>query len=1007
MAVGGSWRVLLFGPLMLVTMASAGPISPAESLDQIEVIEGFDVDLFAHEPQVLDPVDMAFDENGRVYVVEMRGFQLGAEGKGARGLGRVRLLEDTDWDGRADSDTIFLDKMTYPTAIMPWKGGVLIGVAPDLIFAKDTDGDNVADVTEVLYTGFGTGNHEQLINSLQWGLDNWIYACSGGNGGDITSPMDSAMKPVSVSGRDIRFRPDLKNVEPLSGGGQYGMTMDDWGSRFTCNNSSHLRHYVIEDPYLRRNPYLAVSGTLVTVPDHGAAAKVHRISPFEEWRAVRTARRAADPALRKSMAPTELVAGGFFTGACSVKHYKGDSFPDAFYGNVFVGDVSNSIIHRDRLERSGTTFVGRICDVESEFLASKDNWFRPANLHFGPDGALYVVDFYRNIIETPASIPADILAKIDMNAGNDMGRIYRVHRKSQTRRRKPNLGQASTEQLVKTLEDADGWWRNTAHRLLIERSDKAAIGHLAALAKSTKRSVAKVHALWAMEGLAGLDDALIEAGLQDEDPRVREQAVRLAERRIAASDRWIALLDPLTADPDTKVRFQLALTLGESSSDQIVPLLAKIAVKDGADLWMQYALLSSVERVAPNLLNDLMTGDVTSKVPTALLNGLATVVGASAKPDPVDALVKTLAAAIKKDRTSGVASCLTGLAEGLRLGGGRGMQLPSSQNDLLTLLDAGPPNIQRPALDVARMINLTSGDRLKTVVDNAAELATDSDAALDARTVAVELLSLGNLLELENTFLDLLNFQQPKQIQLAAVNALGFFDAPDSGRIILSEMSGYGPEMRNAAMETMFARSNRLPLLLSAIEDGGVPAWAVGAERREQLEKHSNSEIRQRAVKVFAETVREDRQKIYESYLPALQLNGDPERGKKVFLDNCSQCHQVMGLGTAVGADLKGVKDRQPEAIMIEVLMPSRAITAGFENYVIETVEGELVTGVVAAETATSVTLRRAKGEETVLLRASIDTMYATKLSIMPEELEKSINHQQMADLIQFIKSQK
>jgi len=231
---------------------SVGPLSPKEALKSFTVAPGFRVDLVAAEPDVMDPVAVAFDEDGRIYVAEMADYPLGPPS------GRIKLLEDTDGDGKIDRVSLFVDKIPYPTGVMPWRGGVLVTAAPDIWFFKDTDGDGKADVREVIFNGFSEGNQQHRVNGLQFGLDNWIYGTNGDSGGNVRRGSADGPK-VSISGRDFRFRPDFSGFEGVAGRGQYSNTFDDWGNRFINDNSNHIRHTVLPLKYLARNPNLAVA----------------------------------------------------------------------------------------------------------------------------------------------------------------------------------------------------------------------------------------------------------------------------------------------------------------------------------------------------------------------------------------------------------------------------------------------------------------------------------------------------------------------------------------------------------------------------------------------------------------------------------------------------------------------------------------------------------------------------------------------------------------------------
>ena len=341
------------------------PLSPRDELATIRTLPGFKIELVACEPDVIDPVAMVFDEKGRIFVAEMIGYPHGGVATGQEARGRIKMLEDKDGDGYYETCTVFADGLRFPTSVMPYKGGLLVANAPDLIYLEDTKGTGKADRRRVLYTGFNLENIQQLVNSLQWGLDNWIYGCAGTKESAITCPEKPDAPPVVLRGRGIRFHPDIPgSLEPTSNGGQYGLTADAFGHWFTSTNAQHLRQVVLPDHYLRRNPYLTVPAVTIDIPDHGAACKVFRISPFEPWRVERTSQRNDDPRF-KNWPSEEKVPGGYVTSGCSPVIYLADRFPAQFRGNSFMCDPANNVVHRDRLEPNGpATFVAHRADAE-------------------------------------------------------------------------------------------------------------------------------------------------------------------------------------------------------------------------------------------------------------------------------------------------------------------------------------------------------------------------------------------------------------------------------------------------------------------------------------------------------------------------------------------------------------------------------------------------------------------------------------------------------------------
>ncbi len=319
------------------------PMSPENSLSSAEIAKDFRMDLAAAEPQVIDPIAMAFDEAGRMYVVEMRDYSE----KDKERLGRIRLLSDADGDGRFETSHVFAEDLSWPTAVACYDGGVFIGNAPDILYCKDTDGDGKADVRKVVYTGFGRSNVQGLFNSFQWGLDHKIHGATSSSGGQITQPGKSS-SPLELGGRDFCFDPKTLEISATTGGGQHGMSFNRWGDRFVCHNSDHLQAIVFEERYLARNPYQSVVSARRSIASDGPQASVFRISPVEGWREARTKLRVA------GLVPGPVEGGGraagYFTSGTGVTVYEGGLWPNDNDATVLVSDVGSNLIHRKRLD---------------------------------------------------------------------------------------------------------------------------------------------------------------------------------------------------------------------------------------------------------------------------------------------------------------------------------------------------------------------------------------------------------------------------------------------------------------------------------------------------------------------------------------------------------------------------------------------------------------------------------------------------------------------------------
>lgn len=559
---------------------------PASVLSTFEVRPGVRLDLVADEPLVVDPIAMCFDEDSRLFVVEMRDY---SERRDER-LGRIRMLEDTDGDGRMDKSTVFAENLPWPTALIWYGGGLFVGSTPDILYLKDTNGDGKADESKVIFTGFGAGvqrlNVQQLINSFTWGIDNRIHGASGGNGGIIETKVKPGVPPLALGSSDFSFDPRTFEIRRENGGGQYGMTFDNAGRKFICNNSAHIRQIMYAHHDVLPDMRFPLPSPVLDIPVDGANAPVYRISPDEPWRVLRTKWRVAG-----------LVAGpiegggrasGYFTSASGVTIYRGTALGPDFLGDAFIADVGSNLIHRKKLIPDGVPFKAeRAADEKtSEFLASRDTWFRPVSFANAPDGALYFADMYREVIEHPWSIPPNLKKLVDLNSGNDRGRIYRVAATNFTQPTLPKLSRASTEELVALLAHPNGWHRDTAARLLFERiSARPAEVNVADKIRAhigLKSAVAQIHAL----NLLSVLDGAVPSGtyallpedvgraLQSPLPEVVESAVRFLPKFTDPAK--VAIFSRLAEHASPRVRYRFAWALASMEVPNKAELLNKI-----------------------------------------------------------------------------------------------------------------------------------------------------------------------------------------------------------------------------------------------------------------------------------------------------------------------------------------------------------------------------------------------------------------------------------------------
>jgi putative membrane-bound dehydrogenase-like protein len=962
------------------------PLEPAEALKSFRLEKGFRLELVAAEPNVVDPIALAFDEDGRMYVAEMIDYP-DKPSPTHPPQGRIRLLEDTKGNGVYDKSTVFADKLTWPGGVAPWKGGVFVCTTPDIFYLKDTDGDRKADVRRVVYTGFKLGKAEDIANGLMLGLDGKIYGVTSFNGGDIRPADRPDAVPVSVRGRDFRFDPRTGVFDAISSAnGDFGNTFDDGGNRFVCNSGMLLKHLVLTGDYLARNPHLAVTRVHQDVAQ--GKDRVFRISPPEPWRVVRQQfwQRWVNTSHDMRAArfpPRELAPTGYVTGGAGATLYRGSAFPEGYYGNAFIGEVAGNVVVRLLVRPDGVTFTCDRAEEGREFLASTDTWFRPVNFANGPDGCLYVLDMYREVIEDPSAIPADILKHLDVTSGSDRGRIYRIVPEGFRRPRPPRLSAATTTELVAALERRDAWWRETAQRLLTERQDKSAVQPLRRLARSAEFGPTRLHALWTLEALAALDEATLLQALNDPEASVREHAVRLSEGRLSESaplrERVFALAD----DPAPRVRFQVAFSLGGLTGDRAIATLARIARRDAADPWIGTAVLSALPELSAPLLQMLIADHAFVKQPAAgeFLGTLAGVVGGRKQTGEV---LAALDAVFRSDRQGADRLrrvIVTGLGEGLgRTGGSLG-----------EFLRTAAPSPQTAAA-------------LAKLFESATKIAQDEGQPPATRVEAVRLLSHAPFETAAPVLADLLTARQAQALQLAAIQALSALPRAEVGNLLIEHWPAFSPAVRREAAEALFSRADRLPALVRALERREIPVGDLDPVRVQALRKHPDQALHQRAEKVLAATPRTDRKQVVEQYRPALALKGDAKSGAALFEKHCTTCHQLGGKGRSVGPDLATVLNRTDEELLTAILDPNREVKPNYVNYTLATTSGKVITGIIAQETATTITLRRAEGVEDTVLRNQVEQLGSSGLSLMPEGFEKQLSPQQLADLLRYVR---
>ncbi|MAI30280.1 MAG: cytochrome C [Rhodopirellula sp.] len=944
--------------------------SPDAALKSFTVAEGFEIQAVACEPLIASPVAIEWDAQGRLYVCEMRGY---SEDRDA-GLSRIRRLEDTDQDGVFDTSLVYADGLLWPTAIFPYKGGLFVGDAPNLYYFRDDDEDGKAETKEVVLTGFGTSNVQGLMNSFRWGLDNRIHIACSSAAGKIGRP--GSTQRVEVRGRDIAFNPDTFEIEVTSGGGQHGMVFDDWGRKFVSSNSNHIQQVMYEDHYLKRNPYLKAPPARVSIAADGPQAEVYRTSPVEPWRIVRTRLRVG------GTVPGPVEGGGraagYFTGATGVTIYRGDAWPSEWKGLAIIGDVGSNLVHRKRIDSSNAQFIAHRIDQKSEFVNSSDIWFRPAQFANAPDGTIYIIDVCREVIEHPKSLPPMIKKHLDLTAGRDRGRIYRIAPSNYKYRSTPNLSIANTTDLVDLLDHPNSWHRETAARLLYERQNEHTTKTIARKLKSSPSPLGQLHMLYALAGQGSLTEQSITTALQHQHPQVRRHALRLSEQ-LTSNKKMEERFLSLASDPSLEVRIQLAFSAASLPKQLKIELLERVIASDPGDRWLETAVLSSLEEGSGELFAKLVQNSTfQSEAAASFLATLATQIGQQNRRSDIDLAIEQVSAlpAANASFTLPIIGSLTAY----RFRKNHYLQQLSQQGRLAKL------------------------DELKLeLVRATGRAAANESLAVPARVAATKAMRFGGLEQVSTPLTDLISNRQPHLVSQAAIETLGTFSSPTTAKPLLLAWGKLSPKLRSTATEVLFARNDRLTQLFDAVDADRISLADIGTPRLQIAAKSRDAKIKSRATEYLANMGSADRTKILAKYQSALTLDADPTRGRKLFNQHCAVCHKMDGVGHEIGPNLASIRNRGAETILANVIDPNREVNPQYLNYVLLTQDGRAMTGMVAAETASSVTLRRAESASDTVLRVNIEELKSTGLSIMPEGMEKSINVQQMADIISFL----
>jgi putative membrane-bound dehydrogenase-like protein len=995
-------RVVFFAVALLAYTSVSGkeiehpndaplPLSPAESAAKVKLPDGFGLELVAAEPLINEPSGVCWDERGRLFVSELHGYnlegqydiealnrtveldhvvrRLPADEKAVKAAragtnGTVKMLIDTDGDGRMDKAQVWADNLPPCYGVCPARGGVIVACAPDIVYLADRDGDGKAEIRETLFTGFKAGSLERGINNPQWGPDNWIYVGIGHDGGHITGP--HLAKAVDLPRTDFRIKPDGSAIEPITGSTKtIGMAFTYDGERFVISTKSLGMHVgPLAWRYLARNPFMAAP----TLEDNSMPAqRDYPISSPHPWRK----KRAEDPGFAKyytdHYGQAEAAANGYFTSACSCMVYQDEALP-GLHGQILACEPAQNLIARAEIQRDGSVLkLARAKGEEhSEFLASADAWFHPIALTHGPDGCIWISDFYREIIEDYSAIPRYLQQQYGLINGHDRGRIWRLVHKKTPPALPDDMSHLNNGELASEIGCKYLWRRQTARRLLVERDAREVGPQISKLAATSNDPAIVVYALSTLDALGLLRSEDVIAALGHSDAGVRVVALRLAEPKFDGDERvWHSVSRCQANEPH--VRLQLALTLGDSQRPETVKILSDLAREHGDEMWMIPAIQSGLFGSTGQMFRELVESPDKIGKAEPMIGALCTAIAARRDPDELSTTVAQIAA---MQDAKFQATCLRGLRAGFR--SPQAVTTSSAARLALHgLAHSANNDVKKQALGLIAIMKLESKADHTARISRATSTLSDSTASPNA--------------------------------QLSAVFELAAEIDADNFKSLVAVVDTTTPQVREAILSELVGRSENLPLVLDAIEKHNLPATAFSAVQRRSLLDARNRKVRARAARLF-EPINGPSPELVARFTKALSGKRDLVAGAVVFRDKCSNCHLAHGVGVAVGPDLTVEFGRAEEAFIHDILAPSDTISAGYTTYTLLTTDGHIFSGLLAAESPTSVTIREPGGKEQVILRKDIDELHALPTSLMTNDLGTQLTPTDVANVIAWLR---
>jgi putative heme-binding domain-containing protein len=936
-----------------------GPaLTPAEALKKMKVPDGFAVELVASEPDIVNPVAMTFDEKGRIWITESIEYPRRSAGPGRD---RVKVLEDTDGDGKIDRVTVFAEGLNIPSGIAVGHGGVWVANSPDILFYKIGPDGKAAGKPEVVVTGFGRDDTHELPNTLIWGPDGWLY---GLNGVFNASHVKQNGKEWKFTCALFRIHPKTREFQLFCEGtsNPWGLAVDGEGSFFvSACVIDHLWHLSETGYYHRQGgPYPPFTWKLGSIVRHR-----HQKAAY-----------------------------------CGLVWFDSDAYPRPYREKLYMGNIHGGCINSDELMRDGSTYLAR---PRPDFLTANDQWFMPVSQKVGPDGCLYVLDWYDryHCYQDANRDPAGI------DRAN--GRLYRIRYKGTPRAAKFDLAKESDERLIERLGSANVYFRDIAQRLLAERGTAAVKERLQkVILDETVPRKGRMHALWALLGAGELDADFHQKLLDHDEPAYRAWAVRAAGNQGKVRAPIRARVAELAKDRSRDVLLQVAIAAGKLDGVDPIPVLVEVLARCGDDrlipaiVWQNLHPL--LEDKAGRLLEVIRQRGATPNLGLILPRAVDRILAAR-KPQPaVLADLFALATSGKHADTTTARQVLGVLAAKVQNGEIAAEQVRWLRQRLLPIVTKQFGKDQPLRIEAALLAAAFRDDR---------GLAATRDLLAASQPEATRLRALETLAALRDpAVLDnagkLLGAGLSVKGRGQVLAALGRLEDGRVAAVVLGQYATMEPELKPRAVELLTQRSAWGKALLKAVAARKLPPGVLNVNQARRLLDSKDAEL----VKLVAThwgTIRSERNPEREKVVAQMRdllrrTRGDAKRGIVVYRNLCGQCHKLHGEGTAeVGPDITSNGRANFEQLLSNVFDPSLVIGPGYHAVEVVTQRGRSLTGLLVEDSPARVVLKVQGGKQEVVARKDIDRVTVSKLSLMPEGIEKQLKPQEIADLFAFI----